>query len=293
MRRFLLLFAGLLAAGTVAACGGEDSAKPQTTALTGNTGVASAPAATSSGSPTAEETPKLQLREQGKLIVGTELPDPPMVIADDYSQIKDQGYEVEMINEMAKRLGGLPVEWIHHPFDAAIAGSPWKCDLYVDGVTIYDDRKEKVDFSSGYFKSNQAALVKKGIKLASLDDARKLQWIVTRDSSGQFYMDTTIKPEKKPLVVKDPTAANLSLRAGHADAVITDVAIAEDLAKKNSEAEIAGQFETGEDYGIVLPKDSPNTAAVTALVDQLRGDGFFDTLYQKYFPTQSTIPVIR
>ena len=44
------------------------------------------------------------------------------------------------------------------------------------------------------------------------------------------------------------------------------MSIAEDLAKKNTDAQIAGQFVTGEDYGIVLPKGSPNTAVAKPII---------------------------
>jgi polar amino acid transport system substrate-binding protein len=286
MSRLRASVAVIVGAALLAACGGSSSSSSSSSAA--------APAATSAtGTSTAAAGPQLTLLHPAVLTVGTELPDPPMVIADTYGQIKDDGYEVEMVKELAKRLGIATVKWVQFPFDGAIAGKPCPCDLYVDGVTIYPDRKQKVDFSSGYFKSNQAALARKGVVVGDLAAAKKLHWGVTKDSSGQFYMSDTVKPDRPASVYNDPTAANLALKAKQVDAVITDVSIAEDLAKKNTSAFIAGQFETGEDYGIVLRKGSPNTAVVTQLVDQLTTEGFFNGLYQKYFPSQSKYPVIK
>jgi len=287
MRRLLPLLAPLAAVAMLAACGSSSSSSSSASSP--------APAASATTAAQAPTTtgPALTLRTPGVLTVGTELPDPPMVIADTYGSIKDDGYEVEMINEIAKRIGVSTVKWVHHPFDAAIAGKACPCDLYVDGVTIYPDRQKVVDFSSGYFKSNQGALVRKGVSVPDLAAARALHWGVTRNSSGEFYAENTLKPSKQIAIYKDPTAANLALRGGKVDGIIVDVPIAEDLAKKNTTATIAGQFETGEEYGIVLPKDSPDTPVVTQLVDQLQSEGFRDQLYKKYFPTQSSYPVLK
>jgi len=288
MRRLLPLLAALAAIAMLAACGSSSSSSSSSASAT----TPAASATTTAQAPTATG-PALTLRTPGVLTVGTELPDPPMVNADSYGAIKDDGYEVEMINEIAKRLGVSTVKWVHHPFDAAIAGKACPCDLYVDGVTIYPDRQKVVDFSSGYFKSNQGALVRKGVSVPDLAAARKLHWGVTRNSSGEFYAESTLKPSQQIAIYKDPTAANLALRGHKVDGIIVDVPIAEDLAKKNTSATIAGQFETGEQYGIVMPKGSPDTPVVTQLVDQLKSEGFLDQLYKKYFPTQSTYPVLK
>ncbi len=308
MRSFLSVFAALLIPISLAACGGGSST--ETTAAVASSAAATAAAETAaateaSTSAAAAETaaaatsepapvgPTITTIEPDVLTVGTELPDPPFVNADTYDAISTDGYEVEMVNEIAKRLGLSTVKWVEFPFNGLIAGSPCPCDFDVNGVTAYEDRKEKMDFSTSYFKSNQAALAQKDITIPDTAAAKALKWGVTKDSSGAYYVDVTLQPTAKPRVYDSPTAAFLALKAKQVDAVMLDVPIALDGASKNPDTAVVGQFETGEDYGIVLAKDSPNTEVISEIVDQLRTEGFFDGLLAKYFPNNVDIPIVK
>ncbi len=284
MRTVISLGSALVAAAAFAACGGSSTST-----------TTSPPSSTESVAASVSTAPQytLQTMTPGVLTVGTELPDPPMVIADDYSQISDNGYEVEMINEIARQAGGLTVKWVQFPFDAAIAGKDCPCDLYVDGVTIYDDRKEKVDFSSGYFKTNQGLLVNGGTTVPDLATAKTLQLGVTKDSSGQYYVANTLKPAKEARVYDSPTAAWLALKAHQVDGIVVDITEALDGQKKVKDSVVSGQMETGEEYGIVLKKGSPNTPVATQIVDALNAAGFFTPLLQKYTPETANIPVLQ
>ena len=59
---------------------------------------------------------------------------------------------------------------------------------------------------------------------------------------------------------------------------------------------IVGQFEAtsnGDDYGIVLPKGSKLTAAVTAAVDSLRDKGTLSELQSKWLSESVAVPLIK
>ena len=59
---------------------------------------------------------------------------------------------------------GLKMEFRNENFDAIVAGQidPKSYDIILSQVTITDDRAKVVDFSEGYFKSDQGMLVNKG-----------------------------------------------------------------------------------------------------------------------------------
>lgn len=274
LRRFALTLTALAAATALAACGSSNDANTE--------------------SSVSGFTP----REAGVLTVGTELPDPPFVIAESIDEIgstaKDAvgpGYEVEMVNEIAKRLGDLKVKWVNFPFNGLVAGTPCPCDFDVNGVSIFPDRKEKVDFSAPYFTANQGVVVKEGTSVADRAAATELQFGAAKDSSGLFYLENELKPTKTPRVYPSTVALKLAVSAGDIDAAMTDVPIALDFqAKSDGKLVVAGQFATTEQYGAVLAKDSPNTAAVSAVISQLSSEGFFDQLRAKYFPDQVKIP---
>jgi polar amino acid transport system substrate-binding protein len=277
VRRILALVLAAVMAILVAGCGDDSSDTGSTPAATGEAVVSG-----------------FMTREAGVLTVGTQLPNPPFIVgANKISEISDQGYEVEMVNEIAKRLGGLEVKWVNFGFNGLVAGAPCPCDFAVNGVTIYPDRKEKVDFSAGYFKSNQGILAKKGVTVTDMASAKGLQYGVAIDTSGQFFLENTLKPTKKTRIYPSTVAMFLALKAGQVDAVLSDVPIVQDGAKKNTDATVIGQFETGEDYGAVVKKGSPNTPLLSEVITGMQDDGFIPGLLEEYFPTQIDIPVIK
>ena len=240
------------------------------------------------GTGAAAGAPGFRPRTPEVLTVATELPNPPFVLGDDLDHLKG-GFEVEMVNEIARRLG-LRVEWVGFPFTKLVAGSRCPCDFAVNGVSILPDRRQRVDFSSPYFTANQGILVRKGTRVTGIEDARRLRFGVQEATSGAAYLDRILKPMEPPRTFGSTTAAFAALRAGRVDAVMSDVPIVVDAAARYPGLAVAGQFKTDEQYGAVLAKGSPNTRPLSEVIDQLRDDGVLDQLFQKYFPEQVDIP---
>jgi polar amino acid transport system substrate-binding protein len=241
------------------------------------------PAATEPGSP------QFRTRTPGVLTVATELPNPPFVLGDDLQHLKG-GFEVDMVNEIARRLGIRRVRWVGFPFVKLVAGDPCPCDFDVNGVSILPDRLQRVDFSSPYFTANQGVLVRKGTTVTGVADARRLRFGVQEATSGAAYLERVLKPTQPPRTFGSTTAAFRALRSGQVDAVMSDVPIVVDAAAKYPGLVVAGQFKTDEQYGAVLAKGSPNTRVLSEVIDQLRDEGVLDRLFQKYFPEQVNIP---
>jgi polar amino acid transport system substrate-binding protein len=232
---------------------------------------------------------EFRTRSPGVLTVATELPNPPFVLGEDLDHLEG-GFEVDMVAEIAERLGIERVEWVGFPFTKLVAGAPCPCDFAVNGVSILPERRELVDFSSPYFTANQGVLVRKGTGVTGVADARRLHFGVQEATSGEAYLERILKPMEKPRVFGSTTAAFTALRAGQVEAVMSDAPIVVDAAAKYPGLTVAGQFKTDEQYGAVLAKDSPNTRVLSEVIDQLRDVGVLDQLFQKYFPEQVDIP---
>jgi polar amino acid transport system substrate-binding protein len=263
-----MLAVGLMVAG-LAACGGDDddSAADTTTTAAGSSG-------------TADFTP----RTAGQLTVGTELPAPPFWIGDDYDSVTG-GYEVDLATELGKRLGNLKFKPVNYPFVGVNAGAECECDIVFSQITITDARKEKWDFTTPYFDSDQGLMVKKGTDVADVDAAKKLQFGVQAETTGLDFLNDTLKPDKGPQVYDTTVDMFNALSAGDIDAILFDVPILLGAIKGGQvqDAEIIAQFKTGEQYGAILPKDSPNTAAVDDALKSMEDDGTIAQLQQKYF----------
>ena len=97
----------------------------------------------------AADLPDLGGRE---VTVATENAYPPLQFVDPETGTAI-GWEYDAIAEMAKRLNFKPVI-VNMSWDAMIpAISEGQADIGMTGITIRDDRKEKVDFSDPYMRS--------------------------------------------------------------------------------------------------------------------------------------------
>jgi len=136
--------------------------------------------------------------------------------------------------------------------------------------------------------------VKKGTKVGSLEEAKALKWGAQINTTGAAYINDTIKPTTEAQVFNTTVDAFTALGAGQIDAVLLDTPIVVGAVKANQipDGEVVGQFETGEQYGAVINKDSKNLAAFNQVITTLKSEGFIDQLYKKYFVDPATVPVI-
>jgi polar amino acid transport system substrate-binding protein len=229
----------------------------------------------------------------GTLTVGTELPAPPFWIGDDYDSLTG-GFEVDLAKEIAKRLNLATTKFVEMPFAGLVAGQQCDCDINFSQVTITPDRAKVVQFTEPYFDANQGILVKKGTTVANLDEAKGLQWGGQINTTGVAYINDTIKPTKEARLFDRTVDAFAALSAGQIQAVLLDTPIVLGAVKEKQvpDGEVVGQFKTGEQYGAVVNKGSPNLNAFNTVMKTLKSEGYIDTLLQKYFSDQVSVPVI-
>jgi polar amino acid transport system substrate-binding protein len=229
----------------------------------------------------------------GTLTVGTELPAPPFWIGEDYDSLTG-GFEVDLAKEIAKRLNLATTKFVEMPFTGLVAGQQCDCDINFSQVTITEDRAKVVQFTEPYFDANQGILVKKGTKVASLAEAKTIKWGAQLNTTGAQYIADTIKPTTEARLFDRTVDAFTALQAGQIQAVLLDTPIVLGAVKEKQvpDGEVVGQFKTGEQYGAVVNKGSPNLNAFNTVIKALKAEGFIDQLLQKYFSDQVTVPVI-
>jgi len=102
---------------------------------------------------------ELPLITAGKIVVGSDTAFPPFENVEGGETV---GFDVDLLNAIGEKLG-VDVEFKSYKFDALITGvqAGTEFDMVASAMTITDERKQSVDFSDPYIKSDQSLAVKK------------------------------------------------------------------------------------------------------------------------------------
>jgi polar amino acid transport system substrate-binding protein len=106
----------------------------------------------------------------------------------------------------------------------------------------------------------------------------------------------TIQPSSQPQVFNDSNDTVRALKTERVDAIVVDLPTAFYLtAAEVPEAKIVGQFDApgGDDWGVVLEKDSPLTDCVNQALDALKEDGDLQELTDKWMGGQAGAPELQ
>ncbi|EEW26858.1 transporter substrate-binding domain-containing protein [Rhodobacter ferrooxidans] len=235
----------------------------------------------------AEALPDLAGRE---VVVVTENAYPPLQFLD--AQGAAIGWEYDAVAEMAKRLN-LKVSYANSSWDAMIpAVSGGEYDMGMTGITIRDDRKEQVDFSDPYMRSEMVMLVR-GDE-ARFTDAKSFGanpelLMAAQPGTTPFYVgvyEVLDGNEANPRIKMFETfgAGVEALRAGDVDLVLTDGTAGNGyVASSEGKLKIVGDKLGAEDFGFIFPKGSDLVAPVNAAIAEMKADGTLDKLNTKWF----------
>jgi polar amino acid transport system substrate-binding protein len=227
------------------------------------------------------------------LTVVTNLPAFGFWNGDDPADI-DGGYEYEIALALQEGLGLAELKVVQVSFDQLVAGQVGDFDVALSQVTITDERREVVDFTEPYFASDQGVLVQAGTEVATVEDAKALQWGVQSGTTGADYLADIVQPEQEAQVFQDLSAGFAALDAGQVDAFMMDTAIVLSQASESGGSqEVVAQFKTGEQYGGILPKGSENAEAINTILEELEADGSLSDFATKWLGGDpSAIPVL-
>src|SRR5919112_4267564 len=278
--------------GVLAACAPAD--EPSATGTT----------ATSSGSASSSAacTPQtLKTRTPGTLTVGTDKPAyEPWFSEDDPTNGK--GYESAVAYAVAKQLGYAQdaVKWTVVSFNSAIAPGPKTFDVDINQISITDERRKNVDFSTGYYDVAQSVVTVKGSKAAdvtTLAQLRKAKLGAQVGTTSYTAAKDQIAPEQAVAVYNTNDDAKAALQNGQIDALVVDLPTGLFLAAADLKGgRLVGQLPvTGkpEQFGMVLDKGSPLTACVSQAVDALRADGTLERLQRQWLTDTAGAPELK
>lgn len=271
-----LLVVSLMLLGMVAACGQQ--ATP------------AAPAATQA--PQATQPPAAAMKQFN---IATNAEFAPMEFVDQAKNLT--GFDIELIKAIAADQK-FEIVFQNVAWDGIFAGlEAGQYDAIISSVTITDERKQKYDFSDGYFEANQAIVVL--IDNKDITDEKALTGKrvgVQIETTGAFAVRALgIDPKQ----YDGPDLALQDLVNGNLDAVVVDTPVAADYALQaeqfKGKLKIVSEIATNETYGLVVQKGDPKgiLPLFNAGLANLKASGSYDSLYEKWFgkkPGAAAVP---
>ena len=245
--------------------------------------------------------------------IGTEGAYPPWNNLNSAGEL--EGAEIDFGNEACKRMG-VTCEWVTQDWDGIIpALLQGKYDIIIAGMSITEERKEKVNFTTGYMTDGARFAVLKNSGLANLNIAGMAkvnlnnaggkeqaaigQLIAAMDGKTVCVQSSTIhqnfleKHMSGAVDVKLYQAVddhNLDLAAGRCDAVLADVGSIIDFMESDGGVDVAftgptfsgGVFGDGVG-GAVRKEDNDILDMWNAVISEMSKDGTTAEITKRWF----------
>lgn len=267
MRLRSMLWLVLVLALVTAACGDDDAT---TTTAADTTTTAAAAGLTQS---------------PGVLLVGSDIPFPPF---EDYDGDTVVGFDADLINEIASRLG-LTAEWVATPFDTIFTQlATGQFDVVASAATITPTRAQQVNFTVPYYKAQQALTVNTAERpdINSVDDLGTGDRVAVQSgTTGADWAVENLAP-KGIEVVEYPTAPDTynALEGGQVDGVLFDEPSAVEESANREGLAVVEVIDTDEDYGFgVDPARELLLSEMNRVLQDMFDDGTYQEIYDRWF----------
>jgi polar amino acid transport system substrate-binding protein len=205
---------------------------------------------------------------------------------------KLEGFDIDIANALCEEMKA-KCEFVTQDWDGIIpALEAKKFDAIIASMSITEERKQKVDFTSKYYNTPPAILVPKDSAIAGVtaEDLKGKSIGVQGSTIHQNYGEAIYKDSE---VKSYPTADEykLDIASGRIDAAMDDVMVLKGFLETPEGAccKIVGTITPdpkyhGEGAGIAIRKGETDLAnKFNAAIDAIRKSGKYDEIAKKYF----------
>lgn len=226
--------------------------------------------------------------DDGKIVVGTNAEYEPFEYLDEDGNLA--GFDIELMNAIAEK-AGLEIEWVDMAFDSLIGSmEAGNVEMIAAAIGPTAERERSCDFSDVYYSGYQSIVTLAGTEYQSFDELNGKVVAVLEGSMSDMIasgenQDYGVVEAGEVKRFKNATQAIQELENGAADAVITDTIIAQKFVSERGDKLVENQVEgTGEDSVFAIKKgDTKLAEAVNQALQELKDEGTYDTLYNKFF----------
>ena len=236
----------------------------------------------SNSTPVKNEGVLEKIKKSQVLTVGTDATFKPFEYKSDG---KYEGFDIDLVQAVAKELGATKVEYVDTEFKGLIPGLlAKKYDMVVSAMYITDERKQTINFSDTYFPGGLSIMVKNSnTSVKGINDLKGKKVSVQIGTKSAKYLE---EKYKDIILVKVETNNDmfLELETGKVDAVVTGLPAAKTYAKAKGTVTVLPDTLTEEFYGYGLRKeDEELTKAVNTALKKVKDNGTYAQIVKKWF----------
>lgn len=228
-----------------------------------------------------------QIKERGKLVVGTASGFPPYEFIDTSKADKTVvGIDIALAQKIADKLG-VKLEVQDMQFSAILASlSANKVDIALSGITPTEERKKSVDFSDVYLHDPNIMIVRKrdGAMYKSAEDFYGKNIGVQKSTQQEAMAKEKLKDAKIVSLAKVGDAL-LELQQGKVDGVPAQKVVAQQYLIMNPELAASGvEFkDTDSTSAVAVPKGNEDLIQIiNEVIAESEKNGDFEKWTQEY-----------
>ncbi|MGJ7912093.1 transporter substrate-binding domain-containing protein [Neobacillus sp. LXY-1] len=220
------------------------------------------------------------IKDKGEIKIAIEGAYPPYNYINKSNEI--EGFDVDISNEVAKRLGVNPVI-VATPWDSMIpALMGKKFDIIISDMAITEERKKKVSFSNNYFTTGNQLFVPQGSPIKVPKDMKNKKIGVTISTTAA---EMATKNGADVKLYKNDFLAFEDLSAGRLDGVATDQGVgAKIIIDRHYTFHAVNGLLNTEKAGMTIRKeDHELRKEINKVIAEMQKDGSFEAISKKWF----------
>lgn len=198
---------------------------------------------------------------------------------------KYKGFDIDLVEAVAKEAGYDKVEWSNTAFKGLIPGlTSMKYDMVASAIYITPERMKQIIFSDTYYPGGLSIMVPAGNTSIrnSKDLAGKSVAVQTGTKSVEWLKENV--PSAKVVEVESNNEMFLQASSGKADAAVTGKPAALSYAKTDSKVKVIDKTLTTEEYGFGFRKsDTALRDRINKALKTVKSNGTYKKIEQKYF----------
>lgn len=193
------------------------------------------------------------------------------------------GYLYCLTAEIAHRAGIDEIKIDTTSFEALVTARTQNYDLSLWDVIVTPEREKVVDFASPYMQVQTGLAVRKEDEDITPDDLKDLRIGFLAGSKAEQIVADDIEPTAQTRTFQGNDDMFNALLANQIDVAMNDTITLMPWAHASGgKGVVVGQYRTDSPLAPVLPKDSPNTAVVSEIIDEMNADGTTDAVLTKW-----------